>query len=110
MGHVCHFFSRVFIILTFSLPRLCSLKILVRPKNFVKNCFRATFYLCLIGIFDLRTNSNCTNFFCEKDLFLVIVKKTTFIDSKKYQHLYIVLGDSKKDNTLKKRQQKRQQY
>ena len=56
MGRVCHFFSRVSIILTLSLPRLCSLKILVLRKNFVKNCSTALFYLCLINIFD-------TNFF-----------------------------------------------
>ena len=45
MGRVCHFFSRLSIILTLSVPRLRSLKILVQPKNFVKNYLKATILL-----------------------------------------------------------------
>ena len=45
MGCVCHFFSRMSIILTLSVRRLCLFKILVQPKIFVKNCLKATILL-----------------------------------------------------------------
>ena len=80
MGHVCHSFSRVSIILTFSLTRLCSLKILVRPKNFVKSCLRETFLLMFNRYFRLILIVTAQIF---------LLKRSIFCDSKKIKFVEI---------------------